>query len=159
MNRLLATLACLLAASSASAVTTCTFQSGGSAVFPPYDALSPAPVDTALNLSVVCSRQGGPQFVTVTVSLGPGQYGTSATTRRMQQAGGTGDLLTYGLFQDPGRSSPWGYSPGIDTLSVVLAVPNKSSAQTTFTVYGRIPPMQDVSAGTYMDSVQVTLTP
>ena len=158
MNRAL-TLLCLLAASQACmAATTCRFVTGGGVAFPPYDTLSASPADTALNLVVSCSRSGGPQNVSVTVSLGIGTNGTSVSNRRMF-SGATGDYLGYGLFSDVSRSSAWGFSPGIDAVSQTLAVPNNGSASVTFTVYGRIPPQQNVSVGGYSDSVQVTLSP
>lgn len=157
VNRAMAFLILLLASQTCMAATTCRFVTGGGVAFGPYDSLSGAPVDTTLDLTVSCSRDGGPQNVTLTVSLGLGTNGTSVTSRRM--AGGSGDLLDYGLFRDVSRSSPWGFTPGVDTVSQTLSVPNKGSASTTFNVFGRIPAQQDVSAGSYGDRVQVTLTP
>jgi spore coat protein U-like protein len=147
---MLGTQACL-------AATTCSFVSGGGVAFGPYDTLSAAPTDSALDLRVSCSRSGGPQNVSVTVSLGIGSYGTSVSNRRM--AGGGGDFLSYGLFRDVSRSGAWGFTPGIDTVSQTISVPNKGSATATFTVYGRIPSQQDVSQGGYSDTIQVTLSP
>lgn len=157
MNRAAAFLCLVLAAQTGMAATTCRFVSGAGVAFGPYDTLSGAAVDTTLNLSVSCTRNGGPQNVTLTVSLGLGRNGTSVSARRM--AGGSGDLLSYGLFRDVSRSSPWGFTPGIDTVSQTLSVPNNGSASTTFNVFGRIPALQDVSAGSYGDLVQVTVTP
>jgi spore coat protein U-like protein len=114
-------------------------------------------VDTTLDVTITCSRDGGPQNTNLTVSLGLGSNGTSVTSRRMVGPGG--DLLTYGLFRDVSRSSPWGFTPAMDTVSQTIAVPNKGSASATFSVFGRIPALQDVSAGSYTDRVQVTLTP
>ena len=45
----------------------------------------------------------------------------------------------------------------VNTVSTNLSIPNKSSASATFIIYGRIPAGQDVSAGTYRDTVGVTL--
>lgn len=156
MNRVLAIF--LLAVSQAGmGATTCQFVTGGGVMFGPYNALSPTPADTALDLQVSCRRKGGQASVAVTVSLSSGANGTSATSRRM--AGPTGDFLSYGLFSDPSRSVSWGFSPGVNTVSQTISIPNNSSASTTFRVYARIPARQDVSAGTYGDTVTVTLTP
>ena len=159
MNRALVFLWLLGAAQACTGATSCRFVSGGGVAFGPYDTLSASTADTALNLLVSCSRNGGPQNVSVTVSMGVGANGTSVNRRRMANTGGTGDFLTYGLFRDVTRSSTWGFTPAIDTVSQTIAVPNNGSASVTFTVYGRIPPLQDVSAGGYSDTVQVTLTP
>lgn len=159
MNRDLIFLGLLVGAQACMAATTCSFVSGGGVAFGPYDTLSASTADTALNLLVSCTRNGGSQNVAVTVSMGVGANGTSVNGRRMANTGGAGDFLTYGLFRDVTRSSAWGFTPGIDTVSQTIAVPNKGSASATFTVYGRIPPLQNVSAGGYSDTVQVTLTP
>lgn len=159
MNRPLILAFILLGAQACMAATTCRFGSGGGVAFGPYDTLSTASVDSSLNLLVSCDRNGGPQNVTLTVSLGTGINGTSVNNRRMAHSGGTADFLSYGLFRDASRSGVWGFSPGIDTVDQTLSVPNKGSATATFTVYGRLPARQNVSAGSYGDIVQITLSP
>lgn len=159
MNRTIALLYLLLFAQASSAATLCRLVSGGGVAFGNYDIFSAAPNDTLLNIAVACDRTGGPQNIVVTMSLSQGANGTSVNARRMLNSGGAGDYLAYGLYRDVSRSSVWGFSPGIDTLSQTLAVPNNGSASVTFTIYGRLPPQQDVSAGSYSDSVQVTLSP
>lgn len=159
VNRTVICLCLLLATHACLAATICRFVTGGGVAFGPYDTLSDAPVDTTLDLAVSCNRQGGSQNVSVTVSLGLGNNGTSTNARRMAHAGRSGDFLGYGLFRDVSRSSTWGFTPGVDTVSQALSIPNNGSASVTFKVFGRIPALQDVSAGGYGDSVQVTLTP
>lgn len=159
MNRFAMLLCLLLAAGHASAATVCRLVSGGGMAFGTYDVLSTAPNDTLLQVAVTCERNGGPQGVTLTLRLGPGANGSAATARRMAHTGGSGDFLNYGLYRDVARSATWGSTDGVDTVARALNVPNKSSASTTFTIYGRIPPQQDVSVGSYGDTVQITLTP
>lgn len=149
----------LLAAQSATADTTCRIVSGSSLVFGPYDTLSGAPTDSTATVQVRCDRVGGPQNVPVTLTLSTGSNGTGVNNRRMLQVGGLGDYLSYGLFQDVSRSSAWGFSPSVDAVTELIAVPNNGSAIGTFTIYGRIPAQQNVSPGSYADSVQITLTP
>ena len=48
---------------------------------------------------------------------------------------------------------------GVDTGSISLTVPNNGSSNGTLVIYGRIPALQNVPAGTYGDSVQITVTP
>lgn len=160
MNRawiLAGLLAC--SAASADAATVCRLASGGGMAFGLYDILSTAPNDSLLNLTVACDREGGPRNITVNMRLSAGANGTAVDARRMAHAGGAGEFLAYGLFRDVGRSSVWGFTDGVDTVARMLSVPNKGTASTTFTIYGRIPAQQDVRIGSYTDMVQVTITP
>lgn len=159
MNKALLALVLAGCVQAANAVTVCRFVSGGSVLFGPYDALTSIPTDTVATFRVRCDRNGGPANVTLTLALSAGVNGSSVANRAMKQVGGSGDLLLYGLYRDTGRSAVWGFSPGVDAGQQVLNVPNKGSAFATFTIYGRIPAQQNVSAGSYADGVQVTLTP
>ena len=159
MNKLIALLCSMLLATTCWSATTCRIVSGGALAFGTYDVLSPSPDDSLLNVVISCFRTGGPQSTTVTMQLGQGTYGGSVSTRRMRQIGGLGDSLSYGLYRDVSRSSVWGSNVGIDTVSVTLAIPNNRSASTTFVIYGRIPPQQDVAAGNYTDAVQMSVSP
>jgi spore coat protein U-like protein len=153
--------ALLLAYGAAQADTSCRLVSTPGIAFGVYDVLSPAPNDTLTNVLVSCERNGGPQVVTVTLRVGPGNNSNSVVARRMRQLSGGNDYLEYGLYRDVSRTSVWGVSDGVDTVSqtISIAVPNKGIQSGTFTVYGRIPALQDVSAGSYSDRVDLTLTP
>jgi len=152
-------LVCLLAlAPSTPAATACRITSMSGLAFGSLDLLAGVPTDSQANIGVACDRDGGPQTVTVEMGLDAGANGSSASARRLALIGGT-DYLSYGLFSDASRSSVWGNSSGINTVSRSVSVPNRGSVSITFTVYGRIPAMQDVPAGSYSDSVQVTLSP
>jgi spore coat protein U-like protein len=141
----------------AGAATTCTMAISN-VVFGGYDVFSPASLDTSATVIVTCSRNGGPQFMNVTIAIGPGAHGGSTASRKMKMNGG-GDFLCYNLFRDAGRTAVWGEIPGLDAFTQTLAIHNKSSAQLTATIFGRIPAGQDVAKGTYADSVVVTVTP
>lgn len=149
----------LVLAPAAGAATLCRLATAGGIAFGPYDVLSAAPLDTLLAFDVACDRSGGPPGVTLVVRLGQGANGTSVDNRRMLHLGASGDLLAYGLYRDVSRTSVWGFSDGVDTVTRSLTVPNNSSASTTFTIYGRIPAGQNVTVGPYRDSVQITVTP
>lgn len=138
--------------------TDCRLATGAAMAFGPYDVLSPSPTDSAATVVVRCTRAGGPQFVTVDMALGQGANGTSVNARRMLHGGGT-STLNYGLFRDPGRTAVWGFSSGINTVQQTVAIPNFATVTTTFTIYGRMPAQQDVPAGSYADSVQLTVSP
>jgi len=145
-----------LLSGAAVAATTCTLAVSNVA-FGGYDVFSAASLDTSGTIIVTCARSGGPN-PTVTITIGPGAYGGSTASRKMKMNGGA-DFLSYNLFRDAGRTAVWGEVPGLDAFTQTLAVPNNSSAQLTATIFGRIPAGQDVSKGTYSDSVVVTVTP
>lgn len=160
MNRCL--LACLLAVVAwvpAHAATTCRFNSGAAMAFGLYDVLSATPDDSISTVSATCTRNGGPQNVTITLALSPGANGASVNTRALKNAAPIGGSLPYNLFRDVGRSAVWGFSAGVDTMSQTLSISNNSSSTATFTIYGRIPALQDVPAGSYGDTVTITVTP
>lgn len=156
VSRLLLLLLCL-APLAAPAAVVCRLVSGGSLGFGPYDFFAASPNDSLANVSVTCSRDGGPQNNTLLMRVDQGMNGTSVTARRLLHAGGAGDSLAYGLYRDVGRNNVWGTTDNVNTVSTNLSIPNKSSASATFIIYGRIPAGQDVSAGTYRDTVGVTL--
>jgi spore coat protein U-like protein len=146
------------AACHAHSQTLCRFDSAAGLVFGGYESLSATPLDTLTNVRVTCERNGGPQNVTLTMGVGPGSNASSVNARRMRQLGGT-DFLSYGLYRDVSRSSAWGNSEGINTVAQTISLPNKGTQSAIFVIYGRIPALQDVSAGVYSDNVEITLTP
>ena len=160
MNKVRAILVILFMLAAASAwgqSTTCRFASVPGAAFGSYSDSSPAPTDTSTSVAVTCTRVGGPANVAVTLAIGPSATSGQIATRSM---GSGTNLLNYNLFRDSARSAVWGQTAGVDTQSIALNnIPNNSSAGGTFVVYGRIPALQNVAAGTYGDSVSLMLTP
>ncbi|HEX7888043.1 MAG TPA: spore coat U domain-containing protein [Ramlibacter sp.] len=147
------------AAPLATAAVSCGIVSGTSTNFGAYDITSTAPADTVATLQVRCdSVEPGNPNITLTVTVGAGNGG-SVNNRRLRHTGGSADVLNYGLFRDGSRSAVWGVTPGIDAMTQTVKVQNNRTAQALFTIYGRIPPLQDVTPGDYADLVQVTLSP
>ena len=68
----------------------------------------------------------------------------------MSQASAT---ITYGLYQDASRVTPWGDSVGVNTMAGT-----GSGLAQTFTVYGRVPAQNTPSPGTYSDTVVMTIS-
>lgn len=157
MNRPLVLALLALAAPAAAANTSCRVVSGGGFAFGSYDILSARPADSQATLTVSCERNGGPAGVTLTVGLDQGNHGSSVSARRMRHAGGRPDFLRYGLYRDAARTSVWGSSDRVDTMDAVLMVPDRGTASVQFTIFGRIPPRQDVHIGSYGDAVRVTI--
>lgn len=147
-----------LGAQAACADVTCRVGSGLALAFGNYDLLAAVPTDSLASVVVTCGRDGGPSRVQVEVQLGPGGAGGTVVSRRLRNPAAS-EFLSYGLFRDPARASPWGNTSGVDTVIQSVAVPNKGTASLTFTIFGRIPPRQEVAAGVYTDAVQVTVTP
>ncbi len=77
--------------------------------------------------------------------------GSSATVKARKMTS-SGNTLEYGLYQDSGRSTNWGNTPGTDTKDIK----GTGEAQ-VFTVYGRIPANQSSPIGTYTDTITVTV--
>ena len=86
---------------------------------------------------------------TLTIALDGGASGNVAS-RAM--ANGSGNNLSYQLYRNSARNQVWG--SGNEAQQVVLLVPDSGSVP----VYGRIPGSQNVPAGMYTDTVNVTLT-
>jgi len=97
-------------------------------------------LDGTGTVSVACTKG-----TSATVGLGLGAN-ASGSTRRMTD--GSGNYLTYELYQDAGHVTVWNTGAGL--LSPAAA---PSKATRNFTVYGQVASNQDVTAGSYSDTV------
>jgi len=79
--------------------------------------------------------------------------GATVTTRQMIDTVST-DLINYSLFSDSSRTVNWGNTVSTDTVHVGSA----TGTAENHTVYGRIPTGQFVTAGSYSDTITVTVT-
>jgi spore coat protein U-like protein len=102
-------------------------------------------VDETSTINVTCTNT-----TPYNIGLDKGLNGSSVTTRQMK-AGSA--LINYSLFSDSGRTTNWGNTVGTDTV----AATGNGSAQ-PFTVYGRIPAQTSPAAGSYSDTITVTVT-
>jgi spore coat protein U-like protein len=102
-------------------------------------------LDGTGTVSVACTKG-----TSATVGLGLG-LNASGSTRRMTD--GSGNYLTYELYQDSGHATVWG-NAGAGLLSPAAA---PSKATRNFTVYGQVASNQDVTAGAYSDTVVATV--
>jgi spore coat protein U-like protein len=122
-----------------------------------YDGFQATALDSSGTFVVSCFRFGGGATQPVTVGIGPSTVSGTIASRQMRLAAGT-DLLAYNLYRDAGRSLVWGDTIGTNTVTQNLTVGNFASSSVTFTIFGRITALQDVRAGTYNDSLTVTVT-
>jgi len=60
-------------------------------------------------------------------------------------------IITYGIYQDPARTQPWG-----DALGTTLGDTGNGLAH--HITYGRVPPQTTPTPGTYTEAIVVTLT-
>ncbi|HET8750397.1 MAG TPA: spore coat U domain-containing protein [Sphingomicrobium sp.] len=112
-----------------------------------YDSQSGVPDDSTGTVNISCSGEGF--FLFPTVSLGTGSSGTYAS-RRMRNGANN---LQYNLYTDSARATVWGNgSGGSSTQNVIIFFGSGSR-----TIYGRIPTGQSVNAGTYSDTLVVTV--
>lgn len=122
--------------------------------FGSYDVFSNRPLDSTATVEVTCSRDGGPRRTSVTVSLGASSHTGGVTVREMRPVGGV-QPLAYNLFRDAARTSVWGETPGVDTVSRTIELANRTTGTLSFIIFGRIFAQQDVAAGGYQDRLVI----
>ena len=136
----LATFAAIAAAAPAAAAG-CSV-SPQSVSFGSYDTLSPSPHDGVGNVGITCDAA-----TSFTISLSPG----SGTYSERLMAGGA-EGLSYNVYTDASRTIVWGDGSGsTGTVST-------TAAATDIPVYARIPARENVAAGSYADTIVVTVS-
>lgn len=130
----------------ASVATTCTVNSPTLA-FGSYDATKE--LDTTATVSVQCTQSG--TGATASVALDSGLHSANATspyTRALSD--GSSHYLNYDIYTDSNHTTVWGGS------TTVSAAENGSAV--TLTAYGKLPASQTLIAGSYTDTVGITVT-
>ena len=131
---------------SAQASASCTI-STTSVVFGNYNVFNGSALDSTGTVTYRCN----PQTQSIIISLSKGQSATYSP-RKMNQGA---ENLTYDLFTNAGRTTIWGDGTGGTS---VYSDPNPpKNIDVNITVYGRVPAGQDVSAGSYSDTVSATI--
>jgi spore coat protein U-like protein len=132
---------------SATVTNNCTISTQALAfsAYDPVVAHASADLDGTGTVTVACTKGAA---TTVGLALGATPAGS---TRRMTD--GSGNFLTYELYQDASHSTVWGIS-GTALFTPPVA---PSKAARAFTVYGRVNRDQDVPAGNYADTVVATV--
>jgi len=116
-----------------------------------YDSAAALPLDATGNVAVTCSGLVG--LYSYTIQLDAGSSG-SYLSRQMFSVGNT---LNYNLYSDVTRLIVWGDGTGgtatvSGIINVILFPVTNNHA-----VYGRIPTLQNVPAGSYVDTITVTV--
>jgi spore coat protein U-like protein len=138
--------------------TTCRFNAGYPApmTFGNFDTISGSSVTATTTIQYNC---GHPLPANVTMSADGGLNGT-VSARAMKEIGGTGDLLPYTLSLNASYSPVFGDgTSGTQTYSATV----RTTSTVTVTIYGIINAAipggaGDVHAGSYSDTVTITMT-
>jgi spore coat protein U-like protein len=125
----------------------CSITAVSGVAFGSYDVFASAPVDATGSVTVQCLAG-----VSVQIQLNPGLHGTFAA-RAMQRGGN--ENLTYNLYTTAAHSTIWGDgTQGTGIVTITLTILNLSR---TVQVFGQVGAQQNVSAGSYSDTVTVTI--
>jgi spore coat protein U-like protein len=111
----------------------------------PFGNYSNVSLNGTASLAVTCTNGSA---YTVILDLGTGT-GATVAARKMTLNTST---LSYGLFQDSGRTVAWGPTVGTNSEAGT-----GNGLTQTLTVYGNIPAGQFVTTGNYTDTVTATI--
>ncbi len=151
VSRRLFLAAALLAAPCALApAAACTISSAGVA-FGAYNPQATGHDNSTGTVSVACA----PSVMAPIVALSTGVSGTYANRTLI----GGAFTLNYNLYSNSGRTTVWGDGTG-GSVTVTLSGGSVSGGVRNFsrTIYGRIPRLQNVGAGSYSDTITLTVT-
>lgn len=133
-------------------LSTCTVSTTG-ITFPAYTSPGGALADSTGDVAVTCTATllAGTGSYTIAISAGSGTFAT-----RTLKSGA--NALNYNIYTDSARSIVWGDGSGTTQTEsdsyLILLTPTTRH----YTPYGRIPAAQNKPAGTYTDTVTVTIT-
>jgi spore coat protein U-like protein len=85
-----------------------------------------------------------------TISLNKGSGAGTTTTRTLDNGAA---FVNYAMYKDSGHTSNWG-----DTGAEIMTGLTGNGAAQTYTVYGQVPAQTTPAAGTYTDTVTITVT-
>jgi spore coat protein U-like protein len=125
--------------------------------FGTYNPLSGTATVSTGTVTASCTLVGGGNTtVNLVSSYSTGSSGSYATRRMVTGA----NLLTYNLYFDAAYTQIRGDGTGgSQTGGATFNLTNGSPTQsTTSTIYGRATASQDVAAGTYNDTITITIT-
>lgn len=121
--------------------------SATSVSFGTYNVFSSSDLDSTGSVTYRCNAQAS--NITITLSKGV----SSTYNPRVMTKGS--ELLGYNLYLNAGRTTVWGDGTGGSGIYSRANPPNNNNV--TVTIYGRIPAGQDVSAGSFDDTISATI--
>ena len=115
--------------------------------FGSYNVFASTPTDSTATIVIDCNGNARD----LRISIGRGSA-SSFGARRMSKGS---ERLFFNVYRDAARTAIWGDGTGGSQVEIVDRVQNNQPHQVA--VYGRVPAGQDVSAGSYTESVIVTI--
>ena len=115
--------------------------------FGSYNVFNGSPTDSTGTVTYRCN--GSAHNITVGLT-----QGASASFNQRQMQKGS-ESLTYNLFVDASRTNIWGDGTGGTSVYSIANPPNNTNVN--LTVYGRVTAGQDVSAGSFSDTVTAVI--
>ena len=112
-----------------------------------YNVFDGSDVDSTGTVTYRCN--GSAHNITVGLTKG---VSTTFTPRQMEKGG---EVLYYNLFRDASRTTIWGDGSSGTAVYSIGNPPNNTNVN--LTVYGRVPAGQDVSAGSFSDTVTAVI--
>jgi spore coat protein U-like protein len=137
----------LLSASSASAQSPSCTISVTSVAFGNYNVFTTTADDSTGTITYRCNSTAA----NISISLSDGS--SSTFSPRTLRKGS--EILQYNLYRNAARTQIWGDGTGGTSVYTRANPPNNSNVN--LTIYGRIPAQQDVSAGSYTDTVSAVI--
>ena len=132
---------------SASVTNVCSITNSPSISFGSYSPLSGSNLDVNGTISLACTKG---DVATIALDVGANSAHASGTTRAM--ASGT-NYLSYEIYSNLGLSTVWGTG-----TSAVTEPAAPSNVAVNYTAYGAVPNSQNVPAGSYSDTVNITVS-
>lgn len=115
-----------------------------------FGVYDPAAVkDGASEITTTCTK--GTKY---NIGLDAGSNASNATTPSTRAMTVNSEYLSYDLYSNIDRNTVWGNTIGTDTVEISASV----GGEEVHYVYGRIPAGQYVTAGDYVDTINVTIT-
>lgn len=139
----------------ATVIDSCKVVSASDIGFGNYDpaaANNATPADASGTVQVRCTKNTA-AAVTLDQGTNAAAGSTCAAPSRQMADAGT-DRLGYQIYKDAARTQVW----GCDTTNDAAFTSAGIASPVSLTTYGRIPAGQDVPAGSYTDTVSVTVT-
>lgn len=118
-----------------------------SVAFGNYNVFTTTPDDSTGTITFRCNSSAA----NIWISLSDGS--SSTFNPRTLRKGS--EVLNYNLYRNAARTTIWGDGTGGTSVYTNSNPPNNSNV--SLTVYGRIPALQDVSAGNYTDTVSAVI--
>lgn len=148
----LATLLTFISPAARAALQDCDV-SATTVAFGAYDPLRASPTTSVGTISVTCQVTLVALLWPWDIKISTGGSGSYATRRMINGA----HQLDYNLYLDSGYGTIWGDGTGTTSYLSALTLLAIGSSTHNFSIYGRVPAGQDRGAGSYSDTIIVTL--